>query len=162
MNSRFLHYLRICFDRLRCPGCSTPESYHFICHEHTCFYCHQQDADSRTRRTCYSWPHNSGPRGRGKGTASQRSSRIFFGRSVWSKGRGTNPVSFLKRPSTSHSAYFYSTNVLTILSLVAAINAVLTWVGHGFGIHQLTLQLVLGYIGYPLAFFLGLDTFLRS
>jgi CNT family concentrative nucleoside transporter len=47
------------------------------------------------------------------------------------------------------------TNVLTILSLVATINAVLTWVGRGFGIHQLTLQLVLGYIGYPLAFFLG-------
>lgn len=50
------------------------------------------------------------------------------------------------------------TNVLTILSLVAAINAVLTWVGHGFGIHQLTLQLVLGYIGYPLAFFLGVPS----
>ncbi|KAG2146411.1 Na+ dependent nucleoside transporter C-terminus-domain-containing protein [Suillus bovinus] len=52
----------------------------------------------------------------------------------------------------------YSTNVLTILSLVAAINAVLTWVGHGFGIHQLTLQLVLGYIGYPVAFFLGVPS----
>lgn len=50
------------------------------------------------------------------------------------------------------------TNVLTILSLVAAINAVLTWVGRGFGIHQLTLQLVLGYIGYPLAFFLGVPS----
>ncbi|KAG1752998.1 Na+ dependent nucleoside transporter C-terminus-domain-containing protein [Suillus lakei] len=50
------------------------------------------------------------------------------------------------------------TNVLTILSLVAAINAVLTWVGHGFGIHQLTLQLILGYIGYPLAFFLGVPS----
>ncbi|KAG2342961.1 hypothetical protein BDR05DRAFT_912529 [Suillus weaverae] len=50
------------------------------------------------------------------------------------------------------------TNVLTILSLVAAINAVLTWVGHGFGIHQLTLQLILGYIGYPVAFFLGVPS----
>ncbi|KAG1870109.1 Na+ dependent nucleoside transporter C-terminus-domain-containing protein [Suillus subalutaceus] len=50
------------------------------------------------------------------------------------------------------------TNVLTILSLVATINAVLTWVGRGFGIHQLTLQLVLGYIGYPIAFFLGVPT----
>jgi CNT family concentrative nucleoside transporter len=50
------------------------------------------------------------------------------------------------------------TNVLTILSLVATINAVLTWVGRGFGIHQLTLQLVLGYIGYPITFFLGVPS----
>ncbi|KIJ67838.1 hypothetical protein HYDPIDRAFT_107355 [Hydnomerulius pinastri MD-312] len=47
------------------------------------------------------------------------------------------------------------TNVLIILSLIATINGILTWVGRGFGIHQLTLQLVLGYIGYPVAFFLG-------
>ncbi|KAF9241643.1 Na+ dependent nucleoside transporter C-terminus-domain-containing protein [Melanogaster broomeanus] len=50
------------------------------------------------------------------------------------------------------------TNVLIILSLVATINGVLTWVGRGFGIHQLTLQLVLGYIGYPIAFFLGVPS----
>jgi len=47
------------------------------------------------------------------------------------------------------------TNVLTILSLVAAINGLLTWIGHGFGIHHLTLQLILGYIFYPVAFFMG-------
>lgn len=47
------------------------------------------------------------------------------------------------------------TNVLIILSLVATINGILTWVGRGFGIHQLTLQLILGYIGYPIVFFLG-------
>ncbi|KAF9793226.1 Na+ dependent nucleoside transporter C-terminus-domain-containing protein [Thelephora terrestris] len=46
-------------------------------------------------------------------------------------------------------------NVLTILSLVAAINGLLTWIGKGFGIHALTLQLILGYIFYPLTFFLG-------
>ncbi|KLO15888.1 H+/nucleoside cotransporter [Schizopora paradoxa] len=46
-------------------------------------------------------------------------------------------------------------NVLTILSLVAAINGLLTWIGRGFGIHQLTLQLILGYIMYPIAFFMG-------
>jgi CNT family concentrative nucleoside transporter len=45
--------------------------------------------------------------------------------------------------------------VLTILSLVAAINGLLTWIGRGFGIHALTLQLVLGYIGYPITFLLG-------
>ena len=48
-----------------------------------------------------------------------------------------------------------STNVLTILSLVAAINGLLTWIGRGFGIHALTLQLIIGYIFYPLTFFLG-------
>jgi concentrative nucleoside transporter, CNT family len=31
----------------------------------------------------------------------------------------------------------------------------LTWIGHGFGIHALTIQLVLGYIFYPLTFFMG-------
>jgi len=46
-------------------------------------------------------------------------------------------------------------NVLTILSLVATINGLLTWIGRGFGIHQLTLQLVLRYIFYPITFFLG-------
>ncbi|KAJ6603122.1 Na+ dependent nucleoside transporter C-terminus-domain-containing protein [Mycena sp. CBHHK59/15] len=47
------------------------------------------------------------------------------------------------------------TNVLTVLSLVAMINGLLTWIGRGFGIHALTLQLVLGYVFYPVTFFLG-------
>ncbi|KAF9497251.1 H+/nucleoside cotransporter [Pleurotus eryngii] len=47
------------------------------------------------------------------------------------------------------------TNVLTVLSLVAVINGLLTWIGRGFGIHHLTLQLVIGYIAYPVTFFLG-------
>ncbi|KAJ7755724.1 Na+ dependent nucleoside transporter C-terminus-domain-containing protein [Mycena maculata] len=47
------------------------------------------------------------------------------------------------------------TNVLTVLSLVATINGLLTWIGRGFGIHALTLQLVLGYVFYPITFFLG-------
>ncbi|KAJ7782883.1 Na+ dependent nucleoside transporter C-terminus-domain-containing protein [Mycena metata] len=47
------------------------------------------------------------------------------------------------------------TNVLTVLSLVATVNGLLTWVGRGFGIHALTLQLVLGYVFYPVTFFLG-------
>jgi CNT family concentrative nucleoside transporter len=46
-------------------------------------------------------------------------------------------------------------NVLTILSLVATINGLLTWIGRGFGIHGLTLQLVLRYVFYPITFFLG-------
>jgi CNT family concentrative nucleoside transporter len=46
-------------------------------------------------------------------------------------------------------------NVLTILSLVATINGLLTWIGRGFGIHHLTLELTIGYIFYPVTFFLG-------
>jgi len=48
-------------------------------------------------------------------------------------------------------------NILTILSLVAAINGLLTcdWIGRGFGIHHLTLQLILRYVVCPIAFFLG-------
>jgi concentrative nucleoside transporter, CNT family len=47
-------------------------------------------------------------------------------------------------------------NVVTIMSLVAAINGFLTWIGRGFGIHHLTLQLVLQYFFYPITFFLGM------
>ena len=46
-------------------------------------------------------------------------------------------------------------NVIAILSLVAAINGLLTWIGRGFGIHHLTLQLMLRYVFYPITFFLG-------
>ncbi|KAF9484501.1 hypothetical protein BDN70DRAFT_903662 [Pholiota conissans] len=46
-------------------------------------------------------------------------------------------------------------NVLTVLSLVAMINGLLTWIGQGFGIHHLTLQLILRYLFYPITFFLG-------
>jgi len=47
------------------------------------------------------------------------------------------------------------TNVLTVLALVAAINGLLTWIGRGFGIHHLTLELILGYIFYPVTFLLS-------
>ncbi|CDO71957.1 hypothetical protein BN946_scf184940.g104 [Trametes cinnabarina] len=47
------------------------------------------------------------------------------------------------------------TNVLTVVSLVAMINGLLTWIGKGFGIHALTLQLVLRYVFYPVTFFIG-------
>ena len=46
-------------------------------------------------------------------------------------------------------------NLIAILSLVAAINGLLTWIGRGFGIHHLTLQLMLRYVFYPITFFLG-------
>ena len=47
------------------------------------------------------------------------------------------------------------TNVLTVISLVATINGLLTWIGKGFGIHHLTLQLILRYVFYPITFFLS-------
>ncbi|KAF5370706.1 hypothetical protein D9758_002076 [Tetrapyrgos nigripes] len=55
------------------------------------------------------------------------------------------------------------TNVLTVLALVAVINGLLTWIGRGFGITELTLQLILGYVFYPITFFLGVprDEILR-
>jgi CNT family concentrative nucleoside transporter len=46
-------------------------------------------------------------------------------------------------------------NVVTILSFVAAINVLLTWIGRGFGIHHLMLQLVLHYVFYLITFLLS-------
>ncbi|KAG8774358.1 hypothetical protein FRC12_002029 [Ceratobasidium sp. 428] len=46
-------------------------------------------------------------------------------------------------------------NVLTVLALVYTINGLLTWVGRGFGIHHLTLDLLFGYMFYPITFLLG-------
>lgn len=50
---------------------------------------------------------------------------------------------------------FLLPRILFFLIASRSINGLLTWIGHGFGIHQLTLQLVVGYILYPLTFFLG-------
>jgi len=46
-------------------------------------------------------------------------------------------------------------NVLTIVGLLAAVDGLLTWIGRGFGIHALTLQLIFGYIFYPIVFLMG-------
>lgn len=45
--------------------------------------------------------------------------------------------------------------MLTVISLVATINGLLTWIGRGFGFHALTLQLILRYVFYPVTFFLS-------
>uniref|UniRef100_A0A060TJE6 ARAD1D46244p n=1 Tax=Blastobotrys adeninivorans TaxID=409370 RepID=A0A060TJE6_BLAAD len=47
------------------------------------------------------------------------------------------------------------TNLLCIIALVALINALLTWFGHFWGIPNLTLEQIFGYIFYPVAFLLG-------
>jgi CNT family concentrative nucleoside transporter len=46
-------------------------------------------------------------------------------------------------------------NVLTIISLLYMVNGLLTWIGRGFGINSLTLQLILGYVFYPITFLMG-------
>jgi CNT family concentrative nucleoside transporter len=49
-------------------------------------------------------------------------------------------------------------NLLTVLSLVVTINGLPTWIGRGFGIHQLTLRLVLWrYVFDPITFFIGMS-----
>jgi CNT family concentrative nucleoside transporter len=45
--------------------------------------------------------------------------------------------------------------VFTIFTLISAVNGLLTWIGRGFGIHHLTMQLVLGYVFYPVTVFMG-------
>ncbi|ESK93550.1 h+ nucleoside cotransporter [Moniliophthora roreri MCA 2997] len=47
-------------------------------------------------------------------------------------------------------------NTLAYLSLLALLNNLLTWIGRGFGIQDLTLVLILGYVFYPLAFLIGI------
>ncbi|KFY12991.1 hypothetical protein V491_06565 [Pseudogymnoascus sp. VKM F-3775] len=56
-------------------------------------------------------------------------------------------------------------SLLCILSLLAVVNAVLTWWGHYLNIgsfdpeekHNLTIEFVLGYLFYPVSFLLGVD-----
>ncbi|KXT02067.1 hypothetical protein AC578_6657 [Pseudocercospora eumusae] len=50
------------------------------------------------------------------------------------------------------------TTLLCIIAFVALINGILTWIGHYInltGDYDLTIELVLGYICYPIAFLLG-------
>lgn len=49
---------------------------------------------------------------------------------------------------------FCQITYLTVISQ-CRINGLLTWIGRGFGIHHLTLQLIIGYIFYPITFFLA-------
>jgi len=46
-------------------------------------------------------------------------------------------------------------NAIAILAFIGTINGLLTWIGRGFGIHQLTLQFLLRYVFYPLTFLTG-------
>lgn len=50
-----------------------------------------------------------------------------------------------------------NTDVITSLTFCQhSVNSLLTWIGLGIGLNQLTLQLILGYVFYPLAFLIGI------
>lgn len=49
-------------------------------------------------------------------------------------------------------------NVLAFLSLLAFLNATLTWFGDRVGIDGLTFELICSYVLYPVSFFMGTDT----
>ena len=46
-------------------------------------------------------------------------------------------------------------NVLTILALLYTVNGLLTYIGRGFGIQHLTIEMIFGYVFYPLTFLMG-------
>ncbi|KAJ2665214.1 hypothetical protein IW148_001686 [Coemansia sp. RSA 1199] len=46
-------------------------------------------------------------------------------------------------------------NLISVISLVNLVDFLLTWLGQFVGIHELTLELVLGYILYPFTWLLG-------
>jgi len=82
---------------------------------------------------------------------------VVVDRGVQSKNQPANALH-----AFSHGASFgllvagqILTNVLTILALVYTIDGLLTYIGKGFGIHHLTLDLLMGYIFYPLTFLMG-------
>ncbi|XP_045168651.2 solute carrier family 28 member 3-like [Mercenaria mercenaria] len=49
-------------------------------------------------------------------------------------------------------------NVLAFLSLLAFLNATLTWFGERVGIEGLTFEFMCSYVLYPVSFFMGVDT----
>lgn len=49
-------------------------------------------------------------------------------------------------------------NVLAFLSLLAFLNATLTWFGDRVGIEGLTFEFICSYVLYPVSFFMGTDT----
>lgn len=52
-----------------------------------------------------------------------------------------------------------ATTLLCIISLVGLVNGLLTWWGHYLNIYEpdLTIELIVGYICYPIAFLLGVS-----
>ncbi|KAI9033879.1 Na+ dependent nucleoside transporter C-terminus-domain-containing protein [Phycomyces nitens] len=48
-------------------------------------------------------------------------------------------------------------NLISLLALLYAVNAALTWIGNFLTIHELTLQLITGYIFVPVVWFMGIE-----
>ncbi|XP_045170393.2 solute carrier family 28 member 3-like [Mercenaria mercenaria] len=49
-------------------------------------------------------------------------------------------------------------NVIAFMSMLAFINATLTWFGDRVGVENLTFELITSYVFYPVAFFMGIET----
>ncbi|KAF7727670.1 hypothetical protein EC973_007328 [Apophysomyces ossiformis] len=54
-------------------------------------------------------------------------------------------------------ALLIAANLISLLALLYAVNAGLTWIGNFITIHELTLQLITGYIFVPIAWLIGAD-----
>ncbi|KAI7877457.1 hypothetical protein K492DRAFT_197647 [Lichtheimia hyalospora FSU 10163] len=50
-----------------------------------------------------------------------------------------------------------ASNIIAILSLLYAVNAGLTWLGHFVNIQELSLQMITGYMFVPMAWLMGVD-----
>ncbi|ORX78823.1 hypothetical protein K493DRAFT_321150 [Basidiobolus meristosporus CBS 931.73] len=57
-----------------------------------------------------------------------------------------------------HLALLILATVLSFISLLALVNAFLTWLGHFYNIDQLTLELIVGYLFYPFMWLVGIPT----
>ncbi|KAI8991820.1 Na+ dependent nucleoside transporter C-terminus-domain-containing protein [Mycotypha africana] len=57
-----------------------------------------------------------------------------------------------------HISLVLAANIIAILALLQATNALLTWLGNFVNIHELTLEVITGYIFVPIAWLIGTDT----
>ncbi|KAJ2389741.1 hypothetical protein GGI05_003406 [Coemansia sp. RSA 2603] len=57
-----------------------------------------------------------------------------------------------------HLSLLILATIIAMVSLIYAANFVLTWFGQFVGIHSLTLELILGYLLYPLTWLLGVPS----
>ncbi|ORX90419.1 hypothetical protein K493DRAFT_59500 [Basidiobolus meristosporus CBS 931.73] len=57
-----------------------------------------------------------------------------------------------------HLALLILATVLSFISLLALVNAFLTWIGNFYNIDHLTLELIMGYVFYPFMWLVGIPT----
>ncbi|KAI9256705.1 Na+ dependent nucleoside transporter C-terminus-domain-containing protein [Sporodiniella umbellata] len=56
-----------------------------------------------------------------------------------------------------HIVLLMMANLISLLALLYAVNAGLTWIGNFLNIHELTLQLITGYLFVPVAWLIGIE-----